>query len=195
MNKPFAESCVQNQHVILDVLKQELTNTKDVLEIGSGTAQHAVFFAKNMPHLTWQCSDRHTEINGMNAWINEANLPNLLAPLELDVLSQWPTQKYDAIFSANAVHIMSWQAVKAMFKALNNCLTDQAILCLYGPFNYDGHFTSDSNAQFDLWLKSRDPESGIRDFEKLNSLAEKYGLRLKNDYEMPTNNRILCWHK
>jgi len=195
MNKPFAESCEQNKHVILDVLKQEFSQQKYVLEIGSGTGQHAVFFAKQMPHLHWQCSDRPSEIDGLNAWIHEANLPNLLAPVELDVLGQWPTSQYDAIFSANAVHIMSWQAVETMFAGLKHCLADKATVCLYGPFNYAGNFTSESNARFDQWLKQRDPLSGIRDFEKLHLLAEQCGLSLKNDYEMPANNRILCWQK
>ncbi len=195
MNKPFAESCEQNKHAILDVLKKTFTHSQNILEIASGTAQHAVFFAKAMPHLQWQCSDRNSEIPGMNAWIDEANLPNLLPPIELDVLKQWPSIKYDAVFSANAVHIMSWQAVEAMFSGFKNCLTGNATLCLYGPFNYDGKFTSESNARFDQWLKQRDPQSGIRDIEKLNLLAEDCGLILKNDYEMPANNRILCWQK
>jgi len=195
INKPFSGSCEENKHVILDVLEKQFSNSKHVLEIGSGTAQHAVFFAHKLQHLDWQCSDRQTEITGMNAWIEEANLTNLLSPIELDVLKKWPTQKYDAVFSANAVHIMSWQAVEAMFNGLNHCLSEIATVCLYGPFNYDGNFTSESNARFDQWLKQRDPLSGIRDSEALNSLASQCGLTLKNDYEMPANNRILCWQK
>lgn len=195
INKPFSGSCEENKHVILDVLEKEFFNSKQVLEIASGTAQHAVFFAHRMKHLNWQCSDRLSEIAGMNAWITEANLNNLLAPIELDVLKVWPAQNYDAIFSANAVHIMSWQAVEAMFEGINNTLTDQAVVCLYGPFNYDNNYTSESNAHFDQWLKQRDPLSGIRDFENINKLAEQCGLTLKNDYKMPANNRILCWKK
>jgi len=196
MNKPFAESCEQNKHVILDVLKQEFSQQKTVLEIGSGTGQHAVFFAKHLPQLNWQCSDRGTELSGIQAWLEEAGLSNLLPPIALDVLTnKWPEQKYDSIFSANAVHIMSWQAVEAMFKGLNDCLQDQAVVCLYGPFNYDGKFTSESNARFDQWLKQRNSLSGIRDFEKLNVLAEQCGLTLHNDHEMPANNRVLCWKK
>lgn len=194
-NKPFAESCEQNKHVILNVLQKEFSDCKSLLEIASGTGQHAVYFANKMPHLIWQCSDRLAEIAGLGCWVNEANLPNLPAPIELDVLAQWPAEKYDAIFSANAVHIMSWSAVDAMFKQLNNCITDNAKVCLYGPFNYNGHFSSDSNARFDQWLKQRDPQSGIRDFENLDQLAKQCGLILKNDYEMPANNRILCWQK
>ncbi|MCK4744372.1 MAG: DUF938 domain-containing protein [Sulfuriflexus sp.] len=196
MNKPFSESCEQNTHVILDVLKQEFSKVNNVLEIGSGTGQHAVFFAQHLKHLNWQCSDRDSELAGINAWLNEAKLENCLKPIELDVLSSpWPNEKYDSVFSANAVHIMSWQAVEAMFKGLKNCLEDTAVICLYGPFNYNGKFTSESNARFDQWLKQRDPLSGIRDIEELNKLAEQCSLTLSNDYEMPANNRILCWRK
>ena len=196
MNKPFAESCEQNKHIILDVLKQEFSNVNNVLEIGSGTGQHAVFFTEALTHLNWQCSDRTSELDGINAWLNDANLKNLPSPIELDVLSsQWPTQKYDAVFSANAVHIMSWQAVEAMFKGLKSCLEEHAVICLYGPFNYDNKFTSESNARFDQWLKQRNPLSGIRDISDLNELAAQCDLTPSNDYAMPANNRILCWKK
>jgi len=195
INKPFAESCEQNKRVIFDVLQAEFSESKSLLEIASGTGQHAVYFANKMPHLNWQCSDRSSELSGLNRWIDEAQLSNLPAAIELDVLSQWPACQYDAVFSANAVHIMSWQAVEAMFKELKNCIKDNATVCLYGPFNYNGEFSSDSNARFDQWLKQRNPESGIRDFEKLNVLAAQCDLQLKNDYEMPANNRILCWVK
>ena len=196
MNKPYAESCQQNQHVILDVLLKEFAQREHVLEIGSGTGQHAVFFAPQMPHLDWQCSDRISELAGINAWLSDDKSTNLLVPIELDVMtSQWPEQQYDAVFSANAVHIMPWHAVEAMFNGLQGCLADNASVCLYGPFNYQGKFTSDSNARFDQWLKQRDPLSGIRHFEDINNLAEQCGLRLKEDYAMPANNRILCWHK
>lgn len=196
MQKPFSESCEQNKHVILDVLRKEFANHKNVLEIGSGTGQHAAFFAPSLPHLHWQCSDRASTLSGINAWLNEASLETLLSPIELDVSSsQWPNKKYDAVFSANAVHIMSWQAVEAMFKGLKDCLDDSAVVCLYGPFNYAGKFTSDSNARFDQWLKQRNPLSGIRDIEALNKLAVQCHLTPSNDYEMPANNRILCWRK
>jgi len=195
MNKPFSESCEQNKHVILDVLKQEFSHAKNVLEIASGTGQHAVYFAKQMPQLIWQCSDRSSELLGIDKWITDSQLSNLPKPIELDVLNQWPSHQYDAIFSANAVHIMSWQAVEAMFKGIHECLSDKANVCLYGPFNYNGAFTSESNARFDQWLKQRDAQSGVRDFEKINALAIQCGLVLKNDYEMPANNRILCWQK
>ena len=196
IKKPFAESCEQNKAAILDVLRNEFADVSNVLEIGSGTGQHAVHFARQLPHLNWQCSDRAENIPGISTWLNEAALANTPAPLVLDVLqASWPARPYPALFSANAVHIMSWQAVEAMFHGMQNCLADSAVVCLYGPFNYNGTYTSNSNARFDDWLKQRDPQSGIRDFEKLDALAQMAGLALHHDYEMPANNRILCWRK
>jgi len=196
MNIPFAESCEQNKQVILDVLRKEFADVSDVLEIGSGTGQHAVHFARYLPHLNWQCSDRAENIPGINAWLGEAGLTNTPTPLTLDVLHDtWPSYPYPALFSANAVHIMPWQAVEAMFAGMQACLAETAVVCLYGPFNYNGSYTSDSNARFDQWLKQRNLQSGIRDFEKLDALARLAGLSLQHDYEMPANNRILAWRK
>jgi cyclopropane fatty-acyl-phospholipid synthase-like methyltransferase len=194
--KPFAESCEQNKHVILDVLQQEFTNARQVLEIGSGTGQHAVYFARHLPHLSWQCTDIADNLPGISTWLNEAGLDNTAPPLALDVReNDWPMQKYDAVFSANAVHIMSWQAVESMFTGIGRVLNAGGTVCLYGPFNYGGAFTSDSNARFDAWLKDRDPLSGIRHFEDLNALARQAAMTLVNDYAMPANNRILVWRK
>jgi cyclopropane fatty-acyl-phospholipid synthase-like methyltransferase len=196
LTKPFAESCEQNKQVILDVLQQEFTDTRRVLELGSGTGQHAVHFAQHLPHLTWQCTDIADNLPGIRAWLKEAGLDNTPPPLALDVRdNDWPMQKYDAVFSANAVHIMSWQAVESMFAGIGRVLKAGGRVCLYGPFNYGNAFTSDSNARFDAWLKDRDPLSGIRHFEDLNALAERAGMVLGNDYAMPANNRILVWRK
>lgn len=195
-NKPFAESCEQNKLPILEVLKQEFSGKRNVLEIGSGTGQHAIFFAEQFPQLNWQTSERLENIPGINLWLDDANLSNVLPPFELDVLQDhWPKQQFDAIFSANTVHIMPWRAVEKLFDGLGRVMAPNACFCLYGPFNYHGEFTSDSNARFDIWLKEQDPERGIRDFEALNKLAEKAGLSLTQDYEMPANNRILVWVK
>jgi cyclopropane fatty-acyl-phospholipid synthase-like methyltransferase len=196
LNKPFTESCEQNKQVILDVLQQVFTDSHHVLEIGSGTGQHAVFFAQHLTHLIWQCSDRHENLPGIKNWLDDAGLANTPAAIKLNVLeSNWPTLKVDAVFSANAVHIMGWSAVEAMFTGIGKVLESGGALCLYGPFNYHGTYTSDSNARFDGWLKARDPQSGIRDFEALDQLANNIGLRLINDYEMPANNRVLVWKK
>lgn len=194
--KPFAESCEQNKQVILDVLKQEFADTQSVFEIGSGTGQHAAFFCKHLPHLHWQCSDVESALAGIQLWLTEAGLTNAAQPMQLDVLhDQWPSQQYDAVFSANAVHIMPWEAVEAMFKGIGKIINANGKCCLYGPFNYRGDYTSESNARFDIWLKQRNAESGIRDVEKLNALAADIGLSLINDHTMPANNRILVWQK
>lgn len=192
--KPYSEACEQNKDPIIEVIAPLLANAKSVLEIGSGTGQHAVFFAKSMPHLIWQTSDRVENHAGISQWINEAGLDNVELPLSLDVNQQdWPNIKYDAVFSANAVHIMSWHSVENMFSGIGKVIADNGLLILYGPFNYHGDYTSESNRNFDVWLKQRNPESAIRDFEKLDALAMQQGLSFVEDYAMPANNRVLCW--
>ena len=193
--KQFSESCVQNQSPILNIIRPLLLNASTVLEIGSGTGQHAVFFAKQMPHLTWQASDQSQYLPSINAWINEADLDNLPGAIELDVTQPWADTKVEAIFSANTTHIMSWEMVVDFFNGVGLSLDTDGIFILYGPFNYNGQYTSQSNANFDLWLKDKDSSSAIRDFEALNQLAQKSGLSLMTDYVMPANNRILHWIK
>ncbi len=196
MKKPYSESCDQNRDPILSIIKPLLTDCRSVLEIGSGTGQHAVFFARNMPHLVWYTSDCKENLPGIQLWIDDANLANTGKPCVLDVLnSTWPEKTIDAIFSANTAHIMHWQQVEAMFSGIGELLATGNKFMLYGPFNYNNSYTSNSNENFDAWLKSRDPLSGIRDFEKLNGLAEKAGLVLEEDQEMPANNRLLFWKK
>jgi cyclopropane fatty-acyl-phospholipid synthase-like methyltransferase len=194
--KPFAESCAENQLPILDVLRREFATVQRVLEIGSGTGQHAVFFAQQLPHLIWQTSDVTAYHPGIMAWIDDAGLANVQAPLALDVVRDpWPDETFDGVFSANTVHIMSWPEVELMFAGVGRALTAGGRFCLYGPFNYGGEFTSASNARFDQWLKARDPNSGVRNFEDLEQLAATAGLRFLRDYAMPANNRILVWTK
>jgi cyclopropane fatty-acyl-phospholipid synthase-like methyltransferase len=195
MTKPFAESCEQNQLPILYVLQEEFSEVETVFEIGSGTGQHAVFFSRHLPHLRWQTSDRSENLSGIRQWLEELDEDRRLQPIELDVniTSNWPENRYDAVFSANAVHIMSWESVVAMFASLGKILKPGARLVLYGPFNYGGEYTSESNARFDKWLKARDPMSGIRDFETLDELARQQDMVLHKDYAMPANNRILIW--
>lgn len=194
--KPYSESCEQNRTPILDVLRIELASTSRLLEIGSGTGQHAAYFAAEFPHLLWQTSDVVELHSGIRAWIEEGALENILPPLALDVCNDpWPAHRYDAVFSANTVHIMSWPEVECLFAGIGRSLEAGGVFCLYGPFNYGGTYTSDSNARFDQWLKQRDPLSGIRDFEALQRLAGDAGLVLKEDYEMPANNRTLVWKK
>ena len=196
LRKPYSESCEQNQEPILAVLRDAFRDRHRVLEIGSGTGQHAIFFARHLPHLIWQTSDLPAHHAGIRAWIEEANLPNVLPPLAIDARHPaWLAEKADAIFSANAVHIMSWDAVIGMFHGIGRVLADGGVLCLYGPFNYGGNFTSESNARFDGWLKSNDPLSGVRDFEALDELARAQGLQLSQDVAMPANNRCLVWRR
>lgn len=194
--KPCSESSIQNQEPIYLVLKKLFSDKNHVLEIGSGTGQHAIYFAKRMPHLIWQTSDQNQYLNGIKLWLADAALDNTPAPIELDVSNNdWPDISVDAIFSANAVHIMSWNNVIDYFDNSTKCLKSGGLFILYGPFNYNGEYTSKSNSRFDQWLKQSNPDSGVRDFEALNKLASKAGLILKNDVEMPANNKILCWQK
>lgn len=193
MEKPDAPSCLRNREPILGVLREHFADRRTVLEIGSGTGQHAIFFAAALRHLNWQTSEQRENLPGILAWLNEAALPNTPAPLELDVMGAWPTQHYDAIFSANTLHIMSWANVECMFARLPEVMTGDAVLAIYGPFNYAGHFTSESNATFDAWLKQSGAHRGIRDFEAVDALAGKAGLTLLEDRAMPSNNRCLVW--
>ena len=191
--KPYSEACERNREPILAVLRRHFTSRRHVLEIGSGTGQHAVHFAAALPGLTWQSSDLEANLPAIEQWISESGLPNLPPPLALDVTGRWPEARFDALFTANTLHIMSWQSVQALFAALPAVLSPDAILAVYGPFNYDGTFTSPSNAAFDLWLKQRSAQSGIRDFAAVDALARAAGLRLIEDCPMPANNRTLIW--
>lgn len=194
--KPFAEACERNSQPILRVIQSKLTEASSLIEIGSGTGQHAVYFSEALPHLNWQTSDCEVNHPGIERWISDSKLENVYLPLALDVLQDsWPETKYDAAFSANTAHIMPWEAVVATFEGLSQILTSQARYFLYGPFNYEGKYTSESNANFDIWLKSQAPHQAIRDFEKMLTLAERTGFRLEEDVEMPANNRILIWRK
>lgn len=194
--RPFAESCEQNKKAILEVLQPYFSDLEKILEIGSGTGQHAVYFAREMSHLQWLCSDLQENLDGIKAWMAEAGLENIGGPIELDVNQPaWDVLPVDGIFSANTAHIMSWPSVENMFLGIGQHLKPQGIFCLYGPFNYNGKFTSESNARFDQWLKARDSRSGVRDFEALNILAGNQDMTLLEDHEMPANNRILVWQK
>jgi len=196
MSKPYAESCAENRDPIFAVLEPRLRNCTELLEIGSGTGQHAVYFAEELPHLTWHTSDRDENHPGIRAWLEEAGLVNVRPPLSLDVLrDSWPQGPFDAVFSANTAHIMPDYAVAAMFRGVGAVLKAGGPFLLYGPFNYDGHFTAPSNARFDDWLKQRDPCMGIRDVAWLNELAAAAGMVLAEDIAMPVNNRTLVWRR
>jgi len=195
IEKPDAPACAKNREPILGLLREHFHDRRSVLEIGSGTGQHAIFFADRLPHLIWQTSDRPENLPGIAAWLAEAARANTPAPLDLDVLSSWPAARFDAIFSANTLHIMPWPAVERLFARLPEVLVEQAKVAIYGPFNYGGQFTSASNAGFDASLKEKAAHQGIRDFEAVNALAAKAGLSLLEDRAMPSNNRCLVWQK
>lgn len=194
IDKPFSESCVQNRDPILAILRTLFTDRRHVLEIGSGTGQHAVYFAADLPHLVWQTADVPQHHPGIQAWLEEAALPNVLPPLALDVNdTAWRSGRYDAVFSANTLHIMGWPEVEKFFAGVGMVLEAGGILAVYGPFNYGGRYTSESNARFDAWLKARDPASGVRDFEAVDALTRAHDLVLQQDIAMPANNRTLVW--
>ena len=194
--KPYSESCERNQAPILKILQETLANQQRVLEIASGTGQHAVYFGRALPHLSWQTSELAQNHEGILAWLDETKLPNVLPPIAIDVSdAQWPIEIVDTVFNANTVHIISWPEVERMFAGIARVLSASGILCLYGPFNYEGKFTSESNARFDAWLKSRNRNSGVRDFEAINRLAETHGLFLLRDVTMPSYNRTLVWQR
>jgi len=195
-NKPYSESCDQNREPILAILREVFADRHQVLEVGSGTGQHAVYFGAGLPHLRWQTADVRNYHSGIKAWLDDAALPNIEPPLELDVNdARWHSGRYDAVFSANTLHIMSWLEVEKFFAGVGQVLQAGGMLVVYGPFNYNGQFTSESNARFDQWLKARDPASGVRDFEAVNALARRQELALVEDYAMPANNRTLIWKK
>ena len=193
--KPYSEACDQNKAPILAVLARLFADSRRVLEIGSGTGQHAVHFGSALPHLVWQTSDRPENHAGIRAWLDEAALPNVRAPLLLDVVGSWPSERVDAVFSANTTHIMSWPEVEEMFRGIGRVLDSGGCFALYGPFNFEGNYTSQSNARFDQMLKARDPSSGLRNFEDLDDLARANGLMFVEDIPMPVNNRTLVWQK
>jgi cyclopropane fatty-acyl-phospholipid synthase-like methyltransferase len=191
-----SEACERNKGPILAVLAGELGASRAVLEIGSGTGQHAVHFATHLPHLTWQPSELREQLPPLIERLAREAPPNVRAPVALDVRDDpWPLAGFDALFSANSLHIMAWSAVREFFRGTAAVLRAGGVLCVYGPVRYRGEYTSASNAQFDLWLKARDPQSGIRDFEALDALALAQGLRLRADHPMPANNQTLVWQR
>ncbi|WP_025918031.1 DUF938 domain-containing protein [Herminiimonas sp. CN] len=196
MPKQFSAACARNSAPICTLLQHILKNSTHVLEIGSGTGQHAVYFGAAMPHLVWHSSDLPQNHPSIVAWQREARLPNVMPPLTLSVSQpDWPTGSFDAVFSANTCHIMAWPEVEAMFAGIGRLLPQHGLLCIYGPFNYNCHFSSPSNAEFDAMLRAQAAHMGIRDFEAINALAAAQGLALQADHKMPANNQLLIWRR
>ncbi len=196
MSKQFSAACERNREPILALLRTLFANSRRVLEIGSGTGQHAVYFGAGLPHLVWQTSDLPQNHASILAWQREARLPNVLPPLTLDMRApEWPAGHFDAVFSANTCHIMAWPEVERMFAGLGRWLPAGSVLCVYGPFNYGGRFTSPGNRQFDAALRQQAPHMGLRDFEAIERLAAAAGFALEADHGMPANNRLLAWRR
>lgn len=197
MEKPYSPSCDRNRDAILHVLRDWLPLGPSVLEIGSGTGQHAVHFAAALPHRCWQTSECKGALPGLRLWLDEAQLPNTPAPLELDVSQTWPALplQVDAVFTANTLHIMGWSDVQACFAALPSVLPTGGRLVVYGPFNESGQYTSESNAQFDRWLRVQHPRQGLRDLESIERLAQAGGFQRLARIDMPANNLCLVWER
>ena len=193
MDKPFSPACERNREPILAVLHGRFADRSRVLEIGSGSGQHAVHFAAAMPHLVWQTSDVPAHLPGIRQWLAEARLPNTPPPQAFDVNGAWPAGRFDAVFSANTLHIMAWHEVALLFDGLQKVMSPGALLVVYGPFNEGGQYSSASNAAFDAALRADDPQRGIRDIEAVDALAHAAGLLRVDDQPMPANNRCISW--
>jgi SAM-dependent methyltransferase len=193
---PFSAASERNKDPILEVLRVRFADRTQVLEIGSGTGQHAVHFARALAHLIWHPTERLAYLADLTERVKLEGTHNLRVPTVLDVRQAlWPLRAVDAIFTANTLHIMSWPEVMALFRGIGTVLTPGGVLCVYGPFRYGGRYTSESNQDFDRMLQERDPQSGIRDVEAVTVLGGQYGLQLDADHDLPANNRLLVFTK
>jgi hypothetical protein len=193
---PFSEACERNKGPILEVLLTHFADRTQVLEVGSGTGQHAVHFAAHLKHLTWHPTERLNFLAALNLRIQAEGGSNIRPPTVLDVTQPvWPVNRVDAMFTANTLHIMSWSEVTALFRGIGTTLAPSGLLCIYGPFLYESRPTASSNAAFDRMLRERDPQSGLRHIEAVVALAAGVGLTLAGDYDQPANNRLLVFRK
>lgn len=197
---PFSQACENNKQPILEVLQKELQDSTHVLEVGSGTGQHSVYFAPRLPHLQWQTSDVTDNHQVIQAWHDAYPASNLYAPLAFNLLTDSipktnTGEPYDAIFTANTLHIIAWPLVERLFELVGEALPLDGKLIVYGPFNENGRYTSASNQQFDSTLRQRDAGSGIRHKEDIIALAKQHNLELSCEYQMPANNQILVFQK
>ena len=192
--KRFAQACDRNQAPILAVLKEVLPNRGKVLEIGSGTGQHAAYFSHFLPNLTWQPSDLADALPSIEAWRKESCVPNLNSPIVIDLLgNNEDLSRVDAIVCINVAHIVAWTGVERLFSIAANILESNGVLYFYGPYRYPDRTLEPSNVAFDRWLKEHNPVSGIRDYAAVESLAESSGFTLGGDRSMPSNNRSIWW--
>lgn len=195
IDRPFAEAAERNAAPILEILRYEFRHVSQVLEIGSGTGQHATRFAAELDYLQWQTSDLAANLDGIRSWISAAGLTNVRAPVLLDVMTADVPAFFDAVYSSNTAHIMSFDAVAKMFAFVSRTLNPAGVFCLYGPFRRFGRFNSESNARFHESLRFRDPRMGIRDLEALDELAAEHRMRRSNLYAVPSNNLVAIWKK
>jgi len=196
MNKPFAEAAEQNKDPILQVIKKELEAGQTVLELGSGTGQHAVWFASQISGITWQPTDLAPNLAGIQQWVDESALPNVATPLALDVgVLPWPVKAADACYSCNTFHIVSTENVEAIFTGAAQVLSPDGKLIVYGPFSHAGKHQSESNERFDRHLRASDINAGVRDLYDLNLLAVQQGFREARIIPMPVNNQIAIWER
>lgn len=196
MSKPYSQACENNKSVILEIILGYFDAGSTVLEVGSLTAQHVQFFAEHLTGVNWQPTEIETNMTVLQAGLEGCTSKNILPPITLDVqMNPWPVKEADNIFSANTLHIMAEKHVEEFFRGAGEVLMPGGYLCVYGPFKYAGRYTSESNTRFQEWLQRQDPVSGIRDFERVNELAEKAGMALVEDHAMPANNQLLAWVK
>jgi hypothetical protein len=193
MNKPYSQACENNKGPIAEHLKKYLADSKNVLEIGSGSGQHAVFFAPQLAHLVWQTSDMPNNHPGIHSWLAEFPADNLCLPISFTIgQDAWPDMDIDAVFTANSTHIMQKVEAQEMMQLVSQKLPIGAVFCQYGPFNIDGKYTSDSNRNFDQHLKNEGC-GGIRDIAELQEWAGRMMLLAR--LPMPANNFLLVWRK
>ena len=197
MDKYHAESTRRNRTPILEVLKKEIEGSKKLLEIGSGTGQHAVYFSKKLPQILWQTSDRSMNHESINYWIKRYNLKNLLLPLDIEigVNEKNINDIFDCVFSSNTSHIMSLENVKRLFALVGKILNKNGKFFLYGPFKINLEFTTKSNEDFHEKLKAENKLMGLRDIEELDKYAIENNMQNHAFYEMPANNYLSIWKK
>ena len=192
----FSEAAEKNKNHILLVLQEWLPTHARVLEIGSGSGQHALHIAAEMKSITWQPTERSEGMPDLTKNLSDYGSPNILKPLMLDLSSErWPKVDMNCVYSANVMHIVKKNLGENLIRGVGDNLTEGGLLILYGPYKYGGDFTTQSNAEFDAWLKARDPNSGIRDFEWVAGLADQHGLLFKGDLPMPANNQLLIFQR
>ncbi|MGC3874764.1 DUF938 domain-containing protein [Halomonas sp. GXIMD04776] len=187
----------RNRDAILAVLRDVLPARGKVLEIASGSGEHALYAARHLPTIRWQPSDPSPQaLASIAAWRDAEPLDNLLEPLQLDVtVRPWPLRDFDALVCINMIHIAPWEAAQALFIEAGERLGKGGVLYLYGPFKRDGQHTAESNAVFDADLRRRDPRWGIRDLNNIEALAGEHGLSVDRIVEMPANNLSLVLRK